>query len=283
MRKFTVFTVILTIIIVVIAAEFFVNDYLPRLNGTASDDASMELTLPATLDVTKGLPDIAGSMQTNVLGADIDYSKISEDDMPAVTDESSAALPDFGDLNSNELLPVPGDISGTSPTYPDFAASTSDIQDFESENYVASPQNVFIRDDQIKSAGFVGAYLENESYDGFLYKTIYTDDIYDVEVTKTTIRTADELLAKVYVFQIGVMTAINEVYEVLKMRASQGLDSEVNETSEFGVGSFYINDDRRPNVAFLTVRIGSLIYGFSYPKEYHSQIKNLITLLDLEF
>ena len=67
------------------------------------------------------------------------------------------------------------------------------------------------------------------------------------------------------------------------MRGAEGLDVTVNETNEFAQGSFYLNDVRRSEVAFLAVRVGSMIYGFSYPKEYHSQVKNLVTLLDLEF
>jgi hypothetical protein len=43
-----------------------------------------------------------------------------------------------------------------------------------------------------------------------------------------------------------------------------------------------MNDTKRPGTAFLTVKLGNLIYGFSYPKEYHPQVKNLIKLLEWE-
>jgi hypothetical protein len=283
MRKFTVFTVILTIIIVVVGAEIFANDYLPRLRGQ-DEGGEMSLTLPDELD-------LGGATQTNVLGADIDYSNIPMgDDLGFTEPEDLLRFEDEIDLEEI-VIPLDGSVGLNEPlevpiatnTLPVESASTSDISDFEDENFISYSVNVYLREDQIKSAGFAGAYLENEAHDGNMYKTIYVTDLYDVEMNKIAIRTSDTLFAKVYVFQVGGLSSVSEVYEVLKIRAAEGLDVEINETNEFGGASFYMNDSRRPDVSFLTVRIGAMMYGFSYPKEYHSQIKNLITLLDLEF
>ena len=107
--------------------------------------------------------------------------------------------------------------------------------------------------------------------------------MYDVEVTKVAIKTDNTLFAKVYVFQVGGLSSVSEVYEVLKIRGTEGLDIEINETNDYADESFYMNDMRRPDVAFLTVRVGAILYGFSYPKDYHPQISNLVQLLDAEF
>lgn len=281
MRKFTAFTLLLTVIVVVVLAEFLINDYLPELKARNESGDDLQLTLPESLDLNK-------STQTSILGADVDYSKISDNmTIPsAIPPENLDAIPlplpseDFSDIEiplNGENLPLPN------PNIITDSNDTDSVSDFEDENFTSFSQNVFIREDQIKSAGFTGAYLEDEPYDGYLYKTIYIDDLKDLEVSKTAICTSDSLLAKVYVFQVGGLTSVSEIYEVLKMRAAEGLDIEINETNEFGNASFYMNDARRQDTAFLTVKIGSILYGFSYPKEYHSQIKNLITLLDLEF
>jgi len=124
--------------------------------------------------------------------------------------------------------------------------------------------------------------LEDDVHGGFLFKTIYIDDLNDVETKKYLVRTKTEFLAKIYIFRTGANTNIDEVYQVLKMRASEGLDVEVNETNDFGNGNFYINDLRRENTAFLVVKIENLIYAFSYPKNYHPQIKNLLALIGWE-
>ena len=276
MKRFTVFPVILTVIIVVVLSEVVVNDYLPRFSKdpTASDE--MALDLPDTLDLSSGA--------ANVLGADVDFSKIPDSNYPdmgyeeiSLSDSTDDLLRVPEDTFDNTLLEVPSD-----PT-PTYVATESDVSDFEDDNFVSFSTNVYIREDMIKSAGFAGAYLENEAHNGYLYKTIYLDDLPDVEVSKYAIRTEESLFAKVYVFKVGGLSSVSEVFEVLKMRATDGLDIEVNDVADYGDEAFYMNDARRSEVAFLTVRMGAVLYGFSYPKDYHAQIKNLITLIDYEF
>lgn len=276
MKRFTVFTVILTVIIVVVLSEVVVNDYLPRFAKDPTSADNMALDLPDTLDLSSGA--------ANVLGADVDFSKIPDSNYPDMGYEEISLSDSTDDLLrvpeetfDNTLLEVP---SNPTPTY---VATESDVSDFEDDNFVSFSTNVYIREDMIRSAGFAGAYLENESHNGYLYKTIYLDDLPDVEVSKYAIRTEESLFAKVYVFKVGGLSSVSEVFEVLKMRATDGLDIEVNETGDYGDEAFYMNDSRRPEVAFLTVRMGAVLYGFSYPKEYHAQIKNLITLIDYEF
>ncbi|MDA1060408.1 MAG: hypothetical protein O3B47_01295 [bacterium] len=274
MRKFTIFTVILTIIIVVVVSEIVVNEYLPSTSG----DEELVLDLPGSLDLGKsietsvlGLGNYLGSdvgTQGSFLEAEtgavssppVDSNVITQDQLLAEV----TAIPD------NQLLPV------DSP-------STHGLPDFEDSSFVSYSANVYLREEQIKNAGFTGAYLESEPHNGLLFKSVDISDLKDVETDKSMVRTADQILAKVYVFRMGVTADINEIYTLVKMRATGGLNIEINETNSYGLASFYLNDSRRNETAFLVVRIGGLIYGFSYPKEYHSQINNLIQLLDWEF
>jgi hypothetical protein len=287
MKKFTIFTIILTIVVVVVLAELMAKDYLPGFstgNEVAVDqgDDGMKLTLPASLDAKK-------SMATNVLGSDgTDLTNRLGADVAVVprsnTVESPVALPDttpdpaFLDPD-NFADPVAAPIDSTTQT-PIQTSDTSGIKDFEDENVNTKvPVNVYLRDEQIKSAGFTGGYLESEALDGLLFKTIDISDLKDTEVTKTLIRTQEEILAKVYVFKIGVGSSVDEVYKSLRLKASQGLNIKLNETNEFGSASFFMNDPVRSDTAFLAVRISGLVYAFSYPKTYHSQIKNLVQLI----
>jgi hypothetical protein len=352
MQKFTVFTVILSIVVIIAVADLVVNNYLPGLDSASisSEIANSELTLPDSIDTSKamqtsviGSDELAGDAvgenettdQTYRLGFDLqkngstvndpetietpvsrttptvedlipattvmtdlksavtDATSAITDTTSAITDAASKKLADI-----EETTPIPRvtpvtptttdsfDLKPAGPALPAILATatptTTTSKDFEDSNFVAFTTNAVLRDEQIKSAGFVGAYLQDEAYDGSLYKTIYTSDLYDVTVKKTTIATKDALLAKIYVIKIGPNSNIDDVYKVLKVRGAEGLDSEINETNGFGSGSFYMNDARRQNTAFLTVKIGSSIYGFSYPKEYHLQIANLIKLLEWE-
>lgn len=280
MRKFTVFTVILTIIIIVVVAEIVVNEYLPDVKS----QEDLTFVLPGSLDLGK-------SIETNVLGNDgltnylgADYSGDAATDTIDYAGASAVAgTPDAAWTSTATDIPVvPTGVTTLPVTEVLPTPDTSGLKDFEDTNFVAPAASVYLREDHIKSAGFVGAYLESEQSDGQLFKSIFIDDLYDVEVNKTLIRTTDQLLAKVYVFKMGIAADINEVYNLLKLRASEGNTTEVNDTNEFGLSSFYMNDSMRTGTAFLTVRIGGLIYAFSYPKDYHSQIKNLIQLLTWE-
>ncbi len=308
MRKFTVFTVILTLIVVVVSAQVVANQYWP----------SLELT-SLTNESTNPLPNSI-NLSANVLGADaVPGEVVDKTQDPASTtqptptsdvglDPSTLPATEFGDgldvptsssdingLNTVDLPVTSGEFNavtsgnlsenssdGTTIPSPQTTIS-GDSSDFESSEFKPSILNVYLNQDQLKSAGFTNTTLDTEAFDGFLYKTIYVQDLKDLKIFKNVIKSADSILCKVYIIDVGPMNAPNEVYETLKTRGSEGLDIEINETNSFGDGSFFMNDSRRQNVAFLTVRFGNLIYGFSYPKEYHPQVQNLIKLLDMEF
>ncbi|MFA7686054.1 MAG: hypothetical protein WCX95_04615 [Candidatus Gracilibacteria bacterium] len=292
MNKFTVFTVVLSIVVIVIVADLVVNNYLPGMKDAdiAAELTNGKFTLPDSIDVSKAL-------ETNVLGADAEAT--AETTADPGTDVSANSTPnrlgfDLGSAendpeNDPETVPpetpIARDVATADATTTEVSSTTntpSQSSDFEDNDFVIASKNVYLRDEQLKSAGFVSAYMEEEKHDGSLYKTIYTDDLYDVTVKKIIIKSDEAMFAKVYVIKTGTNSSIDEVYQVLKIRGAEGLESEINETNEYGDGNFYINDTRRPKTAFLTVKLGTLIYGFSYPKEYHSQVKNLIKLLEWE-
>lgn len=301
MQKFTVFTVVLSIVVVVIVADLVVNNYLPGLENknVLSDVASEEFDLPSGIDISKALEtnvlgaDDVGEFQTNHLGFDVESSTLVARD---VSTEEKSIPPDMEvetetDVTDTAGLGVGTEVDTETATV-DVGTNSEDASaglgtetgavtssDFEDSDFAVSSKNVFLRDEQIKSAGFVSAYIEEEEYDGQFYKTIYTEDLFDVSVKKMVIKSKDAMFAKVYAMKIGPSSSLDEVYNVLKVRGAEGLDTEINETNEFADGSFYMNDTGRPKTAFLTVKIGNLIYGFSYPKEYHPQVTNLIKLL----
>ena len=283
MRKFTVFTLMTSVVVLAVGADIFVNDVLPDHKKPVATDSEFAFDLPDSLPSF----DSSGLGSANVLGADVGPGLIEEElfeeeadlgierGAPMFDEQDNVELLVEENTSTLELIPVPSTEIAT--------VNTSNSSDFEDDNFVPFSTNVLIREDQIRSAGFVSGYLEQEPHEGFLFKTIYVDDLYDVSTSKYIIKSAEQALAKVYVFQVGPLSSLTEVYDVLKMRATEGLDMEVNETNDFADGSFYMNDLRRSNVAFLVTKIGAQIYGFSYPKEYHSQIKNLVKLLDMEF
>lgn len=289
MRKFTAFTLLLTVIIIVVLAEIVMNDYLPNLQGFSFADDSGE--------------DLADNGQASVLGLqnklgtepETESEKVSEE----VTEELIEDPIDTSEL-SDGFLPIMagsedifggasieldedninGDADSNSEVFAE--AENESVPDFEDVNYVNSSNTAYLRDEQLRSAGFIGAHLEDEPHQNNLFKTISIEDLYDTQITKLAVKTDTALLAKVYIFKVGIEADVNEIYQLILLRSTNSINVQINETNEYGSGSFYMNDPARNETAFLTVRIGGLIYAFSYPKEYHSQIKNLIKLLEWE-
>ncbi|MFA5821389.1 MAG: hypothetical protein WC873_04840 [Candidatus Gracilibacteria bacterium] len=273
MKKFTIFTVLLTVVVVVMVAETVVNRYLPTFDN---GEENLSLSLPKDLDLSK-------ITETNVLGADLEVPAVEE---TVVTEDPENVLRNDPDGASSEELDV---VDPEIVTLPTPKESTLDVPDFENPDFVATPTetstpNVFISQEQVKAAGFTTeAYLQDEEFDGFLFKSIQVGDLFDVSVQETLIRSKDALFAKVYVFKMGPNSGATDVYKVLKTRATDVKGSSVNETNDFGAGSFYFNDTERTSTAFLVVRINNYIYAFSYPKNFQPQIKNLLKLIQWEF
>lgn len=271
MQKFTVFTVIFTVLVVVVAAETFVNKYLPSLSDDgAGAEATDEYPLPDELD-------LSASIQSNVLGA----TDVGGTDVENTVDVTAGTS--VGTTLAETSLVVPETSEEFLPT--DFLETPdgiySDIEDFSGAETSVAPTNAYLTLDHVTKSGFVGAAIVPETFDGFLYKTINIGDLYGIKAEKNSIKNDSSSFAKIYVVIPDDPKNADEIYRVIKTRAAEGLEIEINETNDYGVASFFMNDSRRPNVAFLTVRINSLIYGLSYPKQYHPQIKALVSNLML--
>lgn len=70
-----------------------------------------------------------------------------------------------------------------------------------------------------------------------------------------------------------------QLYVLLQNKTKTYIDVSLNETNAYGDRSFYINHAKKPEEAFLTVKMGRTIYSFAYVKFYHPQIKKMIQLL----
>ncbi|MFA4891584.1 MAG: hypothetical protein WC604_04555, partial [Candidatus Gracilibacteria bacterium] len=191
MKKFTVFTVLLTIVIVVVAAETFVNKYLPAVNGDS--DVLQEQTgynLPSELD-------LSAAMQSNVLGADgtdmaadTSTGEATDGTIGGVVGGSTGESAGGGGTQSDGLdfltelgIPTLDGVSGGAPS----GASGSgafDIEDFSSSYEHAEGQGEYLRNDQIVNSGFVGAYMTEEEPDGLLYKSVSIGDLVGVSSKK---------------------------------------------------------------------------------------------------
>ncbi len=271
MQKFTVFTVILTILVVVVSAETFANKYLPSLTKAdiTSPSSKDQFTLPKELNLEdKAVTDVEN---TEISDTKKILSGTDSTDSTVATDLNSGLL---------GIEEVGADTTGISDTTTSLPTNNGfDIESFsENESVIATS---YLSDALILNSGFVGAHLETEVFEGSLYKTIDLTDLKGVKIEKYNVTDDTNTFAKIYVITSDGTIVLEDTYNVIRLRSSQIQDVQINETNEFGLGSFYMNDVRRSSVAFLTVKISDKIYGFTYPKQYHPQVKNLISLLAL--
>ena len=279
----------------VVAAEMFVNDYLPELAYFGGDQAVTDGSglVDTELAIVPGGESLSESNLANAIGANVlGTGRAVNRKAPVEPVEPATQILDLEKmdfLNEESVvvsevvvdawqapLPTEGTTNITIATPSDDLFA--DFESFDS-SYVLKNTSVSLTNDHLISAGFTGAVLEPEDFDGFLYKTISVGDLYGLKVEKSLITNGVKQYSKVYVVTPEELASAPEIYSVLKVRASEGLEVEVNETNEFGDRSFYMNDLRRQHVAFLTVKIGTSIYGFAYPKDYHPQVANLVHLM----
>lgn len=299
MQKFTVFTVLLTIVVVVVAAETFVNKYLPALGSDRTGVVEEEgYNLPSELE-------LSDTFKSSVLGADLigaPENTVPADEVPDVMDMGAVdmGVVDMGVVDTGVVdmaLPLGlVDTSGSDSfdfmntdgfgSADDGLLDVADDGSFDLEDFSMSYDGgvgpiSYLRNDQVTNSGFVGAYVVDEDHEGLIYKAISISDLIGITVKKFAVTNGTTTYAKVYVIVPDNPAQTGEVYEVIKVRGGESSQMSVNETNQYGSASFYLNDARRDGVAFLTVRIGSKVYGFSYPKQYHPQIRNLISNLML--
>lgn len=294
MKKFTIFSIILAALVTIISLELiFSGEESDGVESSGEVDSNNNSALLGGSD-----PNQLASILT------VDIDGLAEDDFE--NEESPEVPDDIEDLEDPEVvsdeIEKPEDIEEkveNEEESDDEKIDRGGIEDGNSEEELGNPLGipVLIRNDMVQSAGFETGYLVSESHDGFIFKNIplsslenYKLEKYLVSKPSTENENGFESLAKIYIFEADLNGNINSIYTDLKsaiLEESKNSESslgtvQVNETNEFGLNSFYMNDSLRPNVAFLTVRIDSYIFAFSYPKDNHFWVKNMIKLLEWE-
>lgn len=275
MQNFKIFSFILAVIVLIMVGQVVFSDYVPEWVGSESDNLKTDIVNKLGADVLK--TDTSNSNESEIVyHSDENTNPTLSNTSPimAVIEETPEAVIVDNDVNTlqteNNFVPQI------------ILDDTNSVIDFEDINPKAIVLNPYLRDEQLKSAGFLTASLQEESFNDLYFKSVYIGDILSVMKKKYVIKDDALLYAKVYVLSPDVGNDVLSIYSSLKEKAKSSLNSTINETNQFGKASFYLNDSTRSDTAFLTVRYQSLIYGFSYPKVYHKQVSNLIKLIGLE-
>ncbi|GEM_PF-1552644 len=221
MSKFSLFTIFLSSVIVVIIAELLVNQYVKD-------------------------PYSERQLQANLLNAQL-------------TQESQQAM-QFS--KSGQPVQNPSQVSSN--------ASSQSTKRYKVIGF-----------ETIKEAGFKDYdILQVVPFNGILFENIDLRDFKSVPVIQQNLMQNNRVrMAVFYEFQSGDGVLANEIYRYLIEKSRSIMGATVNETNQFGNGSFYINFLDRKEYAFLVVKQKENVYALSYRKDYHPLIKQLISLL----
>lgn len=221
MSKFSLFTIFLSSVIVVIIAELLVNQYVKD-------------------------PYSERQLQANLLSAQA--TQESQEKTPSVQPDSSVQDPSQASSNASNQSTKRYKVIG-----------------FET----------------IKEAGFKDYdILQVVPFNGILFENIDLRDFKSVPVIQQNLMQNNRVrMAVFYEFQSGDGVLANEIYRYLIEKSRSIMGATVNETNQFGNGSFYINFLDRKEYAFLVVKQKENVYALSYRKDYHPLIKQLISLL----
>lgn len=142
---------------------------------------------------------------------------------------------------------------------------------------ISAPQ-LFITPEKIKEAGFTGKVSEAH-FPGKVYQLLDitqhpVDNIGLFEISADTgpVASVTEIVLRDEIRAL-------QLYVLLQNKTKPYIDLSLNETNAYGDRSFYVNHAKKPDEAFLTVKIRNRIYSIAYVKFYHPEIKKLIQLL----
>lgn len=246
MGKTNLFTLFITVIAVVIIAEVLVNEY-----GTIGDGAA------------------------SILAPDQEQ-ETSDDSEPSSHDWNV----DFDELTgegSDTEEETPGTIS-----FDDAAESFgADSRDADEDVSEASQVKAEISFGLIGLSGFQNVTLQRVPFSGILFERIDLRDFQSVPVVQQNLlQNNKERIAMMYEFHGDNELLANEVYLYIKEKARAGLNVGVNETDDYGDGSFYVNYTDISGSAFLVVKIRESVYALTYEKGLHSFMESLIRYLN---
>lgn len=146
-----------------------------------------------------------------------------------------------------------------------------------------------ISSELLDKAGFKSFYIKPRPFDGLLFESFDVSmltylNVLDRKIIQLIDGNEVEVL-RIYEFNLNDEDAANEIYTYLRTALKDQLGVTVNETNQFGMGSFFVNHQVPRNNAFLVVKTRGNVYALSYPKteqgetNYFELVSNLVSEL----
>jgi len=195
-----------------------------------------------------------------------------EEQTSILREESIPARDTDYTANDDEVKNEPEIKSEPVPSEPEIVPEKS-----ISSEIIPQPKSL-INEKLVNDAGFIGE-LKEQQFSGRVFQLlditknpVESVNLYQVSANDSPLVSITEIALKDEIRAL-------QLYILLQNKTKTYIDLTLNETNAYGDRSFYINHAKKPDEAFLTVKIGKTLYSFAYVKSYHPQVKKLIELL----
>ncbi len=273
MSKLTIFTLFFCSIIVLIAAEILVGEYIRTpyvadleanflhgsILGNSEENAEVSVVAPNTSD--------DGSYDDNNFGFTQSFTQsfATSTSAPALTQENQSF---------SQAIAQNQAAANTAPVAQSAENQQSTLQTTNSDSFLN------ISPELLEKAGFTNTTYKLISFGGKLFDRIDISNLNFLNILRYDFLEND--ISKVlsfYQIKANDAATAKEVYGLIKAKSGAEIGVIVNETNQFGEASFYDNFIDYPERVFLVVKKGNNVYSLSYQKELHPRVQMLLSLL----
>lgn len=250
MQKFTVFTIIFSVIIITIVAELVVQDYLEKvyppassLQASATQDDEFEFFYP-----DQELPE----------------EEEAESDEEEESDTSNKVL-EILEENRSE---IPEEGKETEEETPRESAPEE-----LSTNISARVQTL------LPALSIPNVEYKPGTFNGRLFNLVTTEDLAIKEATYGFFEVDADIIGSFYEFETKNTLIAESTYEKLIEKFDEFPEIEINQTNQFGDQSFYINHSVKVNEVFVVIQKDNYVYSFAYQNQFHEVFKAFFGVL----
>ncbi len=252
MQKFTIFTIILSTIVVTIITELVVQDYLQRVyNPTA--------------------------LQASTLGADNFESFVTPVNESEETKSPTETL--IEKLQENDLKSDDSDQDTESLTEKLDNIRPSSRDEVIDQELTDNATLLSRVDTLLPALQLPGVALQKSAYQNKLFQLISTAEIDFAETAFATLQVDQEIIGSVYEFKARTEIDAEKAFDDIRILANSFPNISTNQTNQFGDKSFYINHLVKVGEVFVVVQRDDRIFAFAYKKDYHESFKTFFGVL----
>jgi hypothetical protein len=257
MQKFTVFTIIFSVIVVTIVAELVIQDYLEKVYPPA------------------------GSIQASAItGDEFEFFYPDEQDAESTDPETEQAEEEPEQESTNKVLEIleenRSDDQDEAEETPDDARESAEE---EPDQFSLEAETSARIDTLLPALNIPNVEYKPGIYNGKLFNLVSTDSIAVKESVYGFFEVDGDNLGNFYEFEMKNTLLAESNFKKLKTLFEEFPEITANQTNQFGDTSFYINHASKVDLVYVVIQKDNFIYAFGYQSQFHETFKSFFGVL----